>query len=105
MIEVGAAGTNSVCVCEKHQHLKLMIDTVCKKEVVAHMFIDKVVCDVGNHACMMKRCVSCPPSLVLRTDLLKHLNGLNSITFNHWESTDRTTFAVHDLPVNRLLVS
>ena len=54
---------------------------------------------------MIKRCVSCPQSHVLRTDLLKRLNGLNYITFNQWESTDRTTFAVHDLPVNRLLMS
>ncbi len=92
MIKVGTPRKHSVCVCEKHQNLKLMINTVCKKEVVAHMFMDKVVFDVDNHACMMKRCVSCPPSDVLRTDLLKHLNGLNSITFNQWESTDRTIF-------------
>ena len=103
VIEVGVAGTHSVCVCEKHQNVKLMIDILCKKEVVAHMFMDKVVCDVDNHVCMVTRCISCPPSHVLRTDLLKHLSDRNSITFNQWESTDRTTLALHDLPAEEFI--
>ena len=53
VIEVGSAGTHSVCVCEKHQNVKIMIDCLCKNMPIAHMFMDKLVCDIDNHNCMM----------------------------------------------------
>jgi hypothetical protein len=49
VIEVGAAGIHNVCVCEKHQNIKLMLDAVSDTT-------EKYLCDVKSYVCMMKRC-------------------------------------------------
>lgn len=103
VIEVGSAGTHSVCVCEKHQNVKIMIDCLCKNIPIAHLFMDKLVCDIGNQDCMMSRCASCPPNSVLLDRLRSFTNERETIKFQPWESTDRTALAVSELPTDDFL--
>lgn len=81
VIEVGSAGTHSVCVCEKHQNVKIMIDCLCNNIAIAHLFMDKLVCDINNHDCMMSRCASCPSNSVLLDHLRSFTNERVTIKF------------------------
>jgi hypothetical protein len=100
VIEVGSAGTHSVCVCEKHQNVKIMINCLCKNLVIAHSFMDKLVCDIENRVCMMSRCADCPLPSVLREHLRSFIDSRTTIKFQQWESTDRTKLAVAELPID-----
>jgi hypothetical protein len=59
VIEVGAAGIHNVCVCEKHQNIKLMLDAV-SDTTEKYLCMNMIFCDVKSYVCMMKRCESCP---------------------------------------------
>ncbi len=51
VIEVGTSGTHNVCVCEKHENVKLAIDSIIANSEEKYLMMDKLVCDVK------KRCV------------------------------------------------
>lgn len=71
-----------MCVCEKHQNVKLMIDSVCVNKEDKYLLMDKIVCDTSNHAYMLKKCQKCPGSKPL-FDFLTNLTSDNQqIKFN-----------------------
>jgi hypothetical protein len=35
-----------MCVCEKHQNVKLMVDALCNGKIEKYMFMDCIVCDI-----------------------------------------------------------
>ena len=98
VIEGCSAGTHSICVCEKHPNVKIMIDCLCKNIAIPHLFMDKLVCDINNHYCMMSMCASCP----LNSVLLEHLQSFTNerVTIKQSESTVRTALAVSELPTD-----
>ena len=69
-------------VCEICQNCKLMVAAL-PSEVDHKMLIEKVVCDVSNRNCMLRRCENCPGI----DELEKHLkqsfleHDLMSLTF------------------------
>jgi hypothetical protein len=77
-----------------------MINCLCKNLVIAHSFMDKLVCDIENRVCMMSRCADCPLPSVLREHLRSFIDSRTTIKFQQWESTDRTKLAVAELPID-----
>ena len=67
-VTVDSPGTQSVCVCEIHKNLKLMVaalpGTIDYKELMA-----KQVCSLESRDCMIHRCEKCPS----RSDFLEAL--------------------------------
>ena len=90
VVEVGSRGTHNVCVCEKHQNVKLMIDALCNKNVEKHLFMDRIVCDINAYDCMMKKCVRCPGIASLRLQIVQLIGDRTTVRYKSWVSTDRT---------------
>ena len=90
VVEVGSRGTHNVCVCEKHQNVKLMIDALCNKNVDKHLFMDRIVCDINAYDCMMKKCVRCPGIASLRLQIVQLIGDRTTVRYKSWVSTDRT---------------
>lgn len=67
-IAVGPKGTHSVCVCTKHQNVKLMLGAV-DLERNYHDLMEMIVCDRESKECMLHRCPSCPGIEPLQTFL------------------------------------
>jgi hypothetical protein len=97
VIDVGVGGSHNVCVCEKHQNVKLMIDSVCGSKEDKYLLMDKIVCDTSNHACMFKKCQKCPGSKPLFDFLTNLTSDKQQIKFNQWETTDRSTLLYFEL--------
>lgn len=90
VIGVGSTGTHNVCVCEKHQNVKLMIDSILD-HAEKYFLMNVIVCDVYNYVCMMNRCENCPGTQPLRDFLNSQIGDRQFVKFKRWESTDRTT--------------
>ena len=94
-ITVASSGTHSVCVCESHQNVKLMLASIPSNEDYRH-FLGKLVCDITSRFCMLHRCDSCPGTESLSqyiTELFSS-NGFEEddiVVFKQWRHTDRTT--------------
>ena len=93
-VTVNSRGMHSVCVCQQHQNVKLLMaaipDNCDYKEYLA-----KLVCSIENRTCMMQSCDSCPG----KTTLIEYLTELFStndfdmddiINYKQWMHTDRT---------------
>ncbi len=46
VVKVGTGGSHNVCVCEKHQNVKLMVDALFHGKIEKYMFMDYIVCDI-----------------------------------------------------------
>lgn len=88
VIEVGASGTHNMCVSEKHENVKLMLDSIISIPEKC-LLMEKLVCDIKNSVCMLRRCDKCPG----KKHLINHLKSIISeskdvIKFRQWECTD-----------------
>ena len=90
VVEVGSGGTHNVCVCEKHQNVKLMVDALCRGKIEKYMFMDNIVCDIKSEDCMMKKCTRCPGITFLKPKLVELLDNRATVKYKMWISTDRT---------------
>ena len=90
VVEVGSKGTHNVCVCEKHQNVKLMIDALSRCIVEKYLMMDKLVCDVKAQKCMMNRCENCPGRQSLRPHIVELIGDREVIKYKMWISTDRS---------------
>ena len=90
VVEVGAKGTHNVCVCEKYQNVKLMVDALCRGSEQKYLFMDRIVCDIKEQVCMMKRCGKCPGIISLRPHILEIVGDRRTIKYKMWVSTDRS---------------
>jgi hypothetical protein len=90
VVEVGSGGTHNVCVCEKHQNVKLMVDALCNRKIEKYMFMDSIVCDIKSEDCMMNKCTLCPGINFLKPKLVELLDNRATIKYKMWISTDRT---------------
>ncbi len=102
VIEVGAAGTHNVCVCETHQNIKLMLGATHAK-TEKYYLMNLIVCDVHNYECMLKRCVNCPGTNPLLEYLMTAIPNDSIIKFKKWESIDCTMLHNMELPSNEFV--
>jgi hypothetical protein len=63
-ITVGATGMHSVSVCEYHQNVKLLLDSLPGPKLDHKSLMAKLVCDVSERNCMLRRCQKCPGSVL-----------------------------------------
>lgn len=68
VINVGASGAHSVCVCLYHQNIKLMLDAIGFLNERQY-FMDKLVCSVHNKVYNIAIIMSIPPVLFINTFL------------------------------------
>ena len=100
-VVAGSSGSHKICVCAKHQNVILACSALSLdyKEMMT-----KLVCNVQSKVCMVHRCTNCPGRLNLISflhQLISDHGRINEeITFQQWESTDRTTLVhiVMDMP-------
>ena len=87
---IGSSGTHSVYVCAIHQNAILACHSL---NLNYKDLIRKVVCDNTNKLCMIHHCPNCSG----KNNLIEYLyqiipdNTVEEISFQQWESTDRTT--------------
>lgn len=60
-----SSGVHSVCVCEIHQNVKLMIAAVPETESDKDL-LSLLVCDVSKRDCMLHNCDECPSVVIFR---------------------------------------
>ncbi len=94
-ITVGAKGMHSVCVCEYHQNVKLLLDSLPRAKLDHKSLMTKLVCDVNERNCMLYRCEKCPGSDSLREHLKsvfseRSIEEDDELTFKQWTHTDGT---------------
>ncbi|XP_033095661.1 uncharacterized protein LOC117100179 [Anneissia japonica] len=89
------AGMHSVCVCQQHQNVKLLL-TVSPDKCDYKDYLSKLVCNTENRNCMLQCCENCP-------DLFSanEVDMDDNVTYKQWMHTDRTalvtlTTSVHD---------
>ena len=58
-VTVSASGMHSVCVCEIHQNVKLLLAAVQGKLDYKDV-MSKLVCNIDDRNCMLHECDSCP---------------------------------------------
>ena len=72
----GSSGTHAVCVCVIHQNTELLLHAIISKTVHVNNFIDLMVCNRENRACMLGVCEKCPQD---KNDLRKYIVILKSM--------------------------
>lgn len=57
-VTVDSSGMHSVCVCQTHQNLQLLISVLPKRMDCTDIFLS-LVCSLDSRECMMHRCTKC----------------------------------------------
>ena len=94
-IAVGAKGMHSVCVCEYHQNVKLLLASLPGPKLDHKSLMAKLVCNISERNCMIQRCEKCPGSSNLREHLQsvfleRSIDEDDELTFKQWTHTDGT---------------
>ena len=102
-ITVGSKGTHSVCVCQIHQNIKLMLAPIAAySKLDYHKLMDLVVCDTSSEECMIHRCPKCPGKPALFDHFINTLGPEydedDTVSFQQWVHTDSTTLVQQQLP-------
>ncbi|XP_071950769.1 uncharacterized protein [Antedon mediterranea] len=102
-VSVNSRGMHSVCVCQIHQNVKLLVSAIPGRLEYQDL-LSKIVCSVDNRDCMMLVCEKCPGKSALVEDLSNtftenEIDFEETITFKQWINTDRTTIATLQLPL------
>lgn len=101
VVLVNACGTHNVCVCIKHQNVKLMLHSINLKKLTKNLkdyemesykdCFKKIVCSSESPYCYIGKCKFCPGTDNL-IDTLRQLfeeNNIVEIKYKQWISTDR----------------
>ena len=89
--------TQSVCVCNAHQNIVLLVNAM-DWDLAYKDLIKKIVCKPESNKCIMHQCESYPGTATLKEFLDQELNEhKDDEKFNYyqWDTTDRaklTTF-------------
>jgi len=90
-------GMHNVCVCTIHENPKLMFEGANLKRLVGWKSVSEcvkmLVCSEPSAKCYLRTCENCPDSNALREKLEVSFDEamIDSVTYNQWESTDRST--------------
>ncbi|ESO10181.1 hypothetical protein HELRODRAFT_168053 [Helobdella robusta] len=91
-VTVSSPGAHRVCICEYHQNIKLMLESVplnhCYK-----FWLEKLVCNINSRECMLHRCEECPGKLSVENNLRAIFEEAvisidNTISFYQWFHDD-----------------
>lgn len=77
-----------------------MFDTICGSNKQKQLLMDKIVCDIYNHECMLKRCPRCLGSKTLKSFVTSIVANIPVIKFNQWETKDRSMLVQKELQNN-----
>ena len=94
-VTVNVPGAQSVCVCQQHQNVKLMISAIPGNHDYKEI-LQKLVCSISNRDCMLHMCEACPGRDAVE-DFIRELFSANDfdeddqINYKKWIHTDRTT--------------
>ena len=92
-VTVGRSGSHSVCVCNYHQIIKLML-TVTDSFLHYIDFVKMSACDTNSRDCMTAKCDLCPGFSELKSYLtefmVKKYREDEMINFKQWERVDRS---------------
>lgn len=92
---VDSKSAHSVCVCEQHQNVVLLL-SVLPEQHTAQDLMSKIVCCLTARDCMLHQCENCPGKMSLKV-YLKELFEKNDmddddeVKYKQWVHTDRTT--------------
>ena len=94
-VTVGAKGMHSVCVCEYHQNVKLLLSSLPGPKLDHKSLMAKLVCNTSERNCMIHWCEKCPGSSNLREHLQsvfleRSIDEDDELTFKQWTHTDGT---------------
>ena len=103
-VSVGPKSTHTVCVCEIHQNVKLLVAAMGQKALDYHQLIKMMVCSDLSRDCMLHRCEQCPgkASVIEFMEQLfnsKGMDGDDKIQVRQWVHTDRTTLVSTEMMV------
>lgn len=96
----GSAGTHIICVCTYHQNPQLMFEAGNLKEAGFESIKecrDMLLCPDPGEECFFRTCQNCPSTSNLQEALEVHFDSemISSVTYNQWESTDRSNIITH----------
>lgn len=101
IILANASGSHNVCVCTKHQNVKLMIDAINLKKLTAGVpnyqlecykdCLKQMTCIPSSSKCHLRKCNKCPgiENLKAKLNQLLEQNDIDEITYKQWVSVDR----------------
>ena len=106
-LPVSSSGMHSVCVCESHQNVKLLVNAIPiqgdYKDLLLHM-----VCSTDDRECMIHLYDSCPG----KEGLQAYLNEVfeqndfdvdDVVSYKQWVHTDRTTLVSVQSPLHEFI--
>ena len=87
-VTVDGKGMHSVCVCETHQNLKLLV-SVIPCNIDYKDLIEEIVCDLGSRECMVCHCDNCKGPQNLKLFLEKVFEDANmdmedTVNYKQW---------------------
>ena len=107
----GASGTHSVCVCTVHQNVKLMmagsgLEALSGGQLKHYRHcLALMQCNPPNLDCYLGSCSVCPGTDPLKS-LLENLmdqNGIDTVQFQQWTTTDRATLETRVVPADEFI--
>jgi hypothetical protein len=69
-LPVTSRGMHSMCVCEHHQNIKLLMPAIPQHTEYTDL-LKKIVCSINSRVCMMQVCDKCPGKTALNEYLLQ----------------------------------
>ena len=104
---VNHSGMHSVCVCQYHQNVRLIV-SVIPVNFEYKDILSKVVCNIDLRKCMLHLCSDCPGKTNLNKFLTEHfINNefdlAENIFYKHWISMDHTTLVNHYSTVEKYI--
>ena len=93
------SGVHSVCVCQYHQNVKLLVSVISGNFEYKDI-LSKVVCNINLRKCMLHLCSDCPGKTNLNKFLTEYFINdkfdlAENIFYKQWISMDRTTLMNH----------
>lgn len=92
---VDSKSAHSVCVCEQHQNVVLVLAALPEQHTLQDL-MGKIVCSLTARECMLHQCEKCPGKASLKRYLEELLDRYNIddddvVKYKQWLHTNRTT--------------
>lgn len=98
----GKSGTHAVCVCTKHENIKMMLEAINIKNLSKNWenpikdyrdCLKVITCENSTEQCHFNECDKCPEVQSLQDKILRELEeeNISEVEYGYWTSTDRAT--------------
>ena len=106
---VDSKSASSVCVCEQHQNVVLLLAALPEQHT-AQDLMAKIVCSLTTRDCMLHQCENCPGKVSLKRyleDLFERndIDGDDVVKYKQRLHTDRTTLVDLSAPSNDFIIA